>query len=114
MILRTALAAVLLLGLNAMAAVPQAIPPPQVKSNSIDWQRVALEERIQTKLRSALALSIPEEKFLVTVAITLKPKVAEVDPKTGLPKADKPGVPRRERAPLGKLDLDAPMWVVED
>src|SRR4051812_45897366 len=102
--------------LEAAATSPQApIPPPQIRSNTIDWQKVAFEERIQAKLRSALVLSVPEDKFIVTVAITLKTKAPEVDPQTGKPvKPDKPGIPRRERAPLGKLDLDAPLWVIED
>jgi hypothetical protein len=108
--------ALLIVSTQALAAAgPQApLAPPQIRSNSIDWQRVALEERIQAKLRSALGLSVPDEKFIVTVAITLKPRVAEIDPATGKPRPDRPGIARRERAPLGKLDLDAPLWVVED
>jgi hypothetical protein len=97
-----------------------------ISEGSLDWQKVRLEDQIQTKLTDSLARVLPASSFVATVSIKLKPqrKLAHMDlnPKPNDKKGTqkdtaKPTAPADispELLSLGKIGLDLPIIFSND
>lgn len=98
----------LLVSALSLAVIPSAtaneILPKTISAETpIGWQKVALDEMIQTKITRALAQSLPEKYFAVTVSTALAEETEPAKEGRGKAKAadSDSGAPQ-----LGKLSLD--------
>lgn len=93
-------------------------------AGALEWQRIRLEDRIQERVKEAVAPTVPHGAFVVNVKVELKPR-PKIEAEASKPKKPKPAKdPRREalekaakdapgtddRITLSKLDLDAPLF----
>lgn len=73
---------------------------------SLEWQKVDLEDRLQSKIQKSISTSLPFSPFVVSVNISLKAKPEAESEKTPTEK----NPTDKARVALGKLDLDAPAY----
>ncbi len=107
------LLAILWMSIFATTAVAASMPGDdgQMSGSShtsktpVDWQKVELEEQMGHRLTRQIAHALPEDKFVVTVAIDLKPPLDKA--KRDSSQGTRDGGSRQPA--LGKLDLDAPL-----
>lgn len=92
----------------------QTVKDPQI---ALEWQRVDLQERLQTKLQKALSASLPANQFVVNVNLVLKEPEPKPSPTATATPTPKPTASPAallstdgERVSLGKLDVDAPIF----
>jgi hypothetical protein len=78
-------------------------------STALEWQKVNLEDRLQSKLIRAINPAIPGKHFIVNVGIQLKPRPTPSP--SSEPAADAVIVKAESSRPsLGKLDIDGPLY----
>lgn len=75
----------------------------------VEWQKIAIDELIRTRIKRALAQNLPEQYFAVTVSTTLRP----VPPKANAANANNPtGTNAAGDGPaVGKLNLDLSLLI---
>ncbi|MEO5969695.1 MAG: hypothetical protein ABIQ95_07180 [Bdellovibrionia bacterium] len=119
--------AILLAGIMLQVWIPSQLAFAEIEDDStiirdlstaLEWQKVNLEDRLQSKLIRAINPAIPGKHFIVNVSIQLKLRPTPIPsptPKaTPKPQESVSGAvavkAESSRPSLGKLDIDAPLY----